>query len=220
MLQFLQTLQISLFAISILGLLIMGLLILIKPVFICHRRWLLLVFVPLLLANPLSLIEELALTGEMPSINWRLLLVMVVDLGLIIAGYWIFSGWFVHGLTIVETEIALKDWFKNHGWSLNSRSAEKSSFWGGKRQAKRLEMIKERQSFSIWLTAQGSEIRLEGENGDAKKQLRQALPILNQVERPYHFQEHLAGALYLVLGIVIAVLGWIFFFEPRLILID
>ena len=74
-----------------LGFLILGLLILLKPVLILHRRIFLLIFLPLLLANPLALLEEFSLPGEIPSLDWRLVLVLVFDLGLIVAAYWFFQ---------------------------------------------------------------------------------------------------------------------------------
>jgi len=220
LLELLQVLQISLFAVSVLGLLILGLSILFKTVLILPRRLFLLIFLPLLLATPLARIEGYATPGETPALDWRLGLVLVVDLGLIITGYWVLNGWLVYGLSEMETDQALKDWFSTQGWSYDSRLAERSTLWGGNRQAKRLEIHREGQTFSFWLLAQGSEVRLEGEPGEARKILRQAVHTLARVERAYHFQDHTAGILYIVLAIVLAVLGWIFFFEPRLILID
>jgi len=220
LLQLLQTLQISFFALSVLGFLILGLLVLLKPVLILHRRVFLLIFLPLLLANPLAVLEEFALPGENAILDWRLVLVLVFDLALIVVAYWFFQGWVVFGLSTNEVEAALQDWFESREWSFDAQTAERTTFWGGKRNARRLEASQENQVHVFWLLRQGSEIRLEGENDEAKKILRRSMPVLRHVQKPYHFQDHIPGILYLVLAVVLAVLSWIFFFEPRLILLD
>lgn len=220
LLQTLQMLQISLFAVPVLGLFILGLLILTKPVLIFHRRVLLLALLPLLLANPLALIEEYTVPEVRPALDWRLGLALAADLGLIIAGRWLFRGWLIYGLSEENIRETLKNWFIKHGWEPDFQPGTRNTWWGGKRQAQRLQISEDGQTFTFWLLGQGSEVRLEGETREVEKHLRQALPGLNQIETTYDFEEHLTGVLYLVLAIILAVMGWIFFFEPRLILIE
>ena len=220
MLETLQILQISFFAVTVLGLFILGLLILARPVLIFRRRWFLLIFLPLLLANPLALVEEYALLESSPSTSWRLWLTLVVDLGLIAAGLWLLSGWLVYGLSEQEAANTFQIWCEARGWELNRQPDIRTTWWGGSRQAQRFQASKNDQTHVFWLLSQGGEVRLEGETREANFFLRKALPALNQVNRPYQLQEHLTGILYIVLAIVLAVLGWIFFFEPRLILIE
>ena len=220
LLQTLQIIQISLFTVPVLGLFILGLLILVKPVFIFHRRVLLLALLPLLLANPLALIEEYAVPEVRPALDWRLGLALAADLGLIIAGHWLFRGWLVYGLSEEKIRETLNHWFLEHGWEVDFQLGTRNTLWGGTRQAQRMQISKDGQTFTFWLLAQGNEIRLEGETREAEKHLRKALPGLSQVETTYHFQDHLTGVLYLILAVVLAVMGWIFFFEPRLILLE
>ena len=220
MLETLQILQISFFAATVLGLFILGLLILIKPVLIFHRRLFLLIFLPLLLANPLALIEEYALIEGTPSPDWRLWLTLVVDLGLIAAGVWLLSGWLVYGLSEEEAADAIQAWCTAQGWELNHQPDTRNTWWGGSRQARRFQASKDDQNLVFWRLSEGSEIRLQGESREAKIFLRQALPALRQGDQPYQLQKHLTGILYIVLSVILAVLGWIFFFEPRLILIE
>ena len=106
MLQFLQTLQISLFAITLLGVFTLGVLILVKRILTFHRRIFLVIFLPLLAANPLALLEELALPGGNASLDWRVGLILGVDLALAAAGYVFLRGWLVYGLSALETEAA------------------------------------------------------------------------------------------------------------------
>ena len=220
MLETLQILQISFFAVTILGLFILGLLILARPVFFFHRRWFLLIFLPLLLANPLALVEEYALLESAPAPSWRLCVTLAIDLGLIAAGLWLLSGWLVYGLSEKETANAFQAWCEAQGWELTHQPDIRNTWWGGSRQAQLFQVSKKDQTHVFWLLSQGSEVRLEGETPEANFFLRKALPALNQTNRPYQFQEHLTGILYIVLAIVLTVLGWIFFFEPRLILIE
>jgi hypothetical protein len=220
MLQFLQILQISLFILTVLGLILLGLLILIKPVLIFHRRLYILVFLPLLLANLLALFEGCALLEETPSLDWRLWLVLAFDLGLLAAGFGLLKGWLVYGLTEDAAADALQAWFTAQNWEVNPHPGVRNTWWGGKRQALCIQVEGEDQTDLFWVLSQGSEVRLQGETRQSEKRLAKALPALRRIERPYHLQDHLSGVLYIVLAVVLVVLGWIFFFEPRLILIN
>ena len=220
MLQLLQTLQIALFALSILGWLILGVWILVKPVAILHRRLFLLIFLPLLVANPLAFLEEMALPVDNASLDWRLWAVLAVDLALAAAGYGLLTGWQVYGLSTEDIESAIKAWFDAQGWGMDLQPAERKTFWGGRRMGTRLAVSRDGQQLALWLMQGGTETLIEGETSDARKLLRQLLPALNRVEKSYRIKDHLTGALYLVLAVVLAVLAWIFFFEPRFILLD
>jgi hypothetical protein len=220
LLQSLQILQIGLFAIPVLGLVTIGLLILIKPILILHRRYFLILFIPLLLANPLALLEETLLPGENTTLDWRLWIVLAVDLGLILAGYWLLGGWQIYGLSEAGATDAIKSWFNEHGWAIDAEVSARTTWWSNKRQARRFQAERENETLIFWLTIQGNEIQLQGENRKTQKYLRQMLANLQHAEKVFQIQEHMAGVLYIILGIVLAVLVWIFFFEPRLILIE
>lgn len=218
--EILQILQIGFFALPVLGLLLLGVLMMIKPVLIFHRRLFLLILIPFLLANPLALIETYILPEDTPSPDWRLWLVLVVDILLVAVGYRLLSGWLVYGLSEEKIETTLQDRFEAQGWEFRSSSRTRSTWWGGKRPARYLEASRGDHALTFWLLSQGSEIRLEGTTQEADIHLHKALPTLRRVEKPDQSQEHLTGLLFIVLAVVLAVLAWIFFFEPRLILIE
>jgi len=220
LLQLLQTLPIIFFTISIVGWLFLGLLILVNSVLVLHRRVFLLIFLPILAANPLALFEELALPSQNASPNWRLWAVLAVDLALAVAGYWLLTGWQIYGLSEGETEGALKTWCDEQGWEVDSQLAERKTLWGGNRMGIRLTVLCKGQTLVLWLLGGANETRIEGETPKARECIRQMLPALRRPEKPYRLKEHLTGALYIVLAVVLAVLAWIFFFEPRLVLID
>lgn len=220
MLQILQILQISLFSLPVLGLVLLGLLILIKPILIFHRRVYLLMFLPLLLANPLALIEENTLPAETLALDWRFWLVLVLDLVLIAAAVRLLDGWLAYGLTEKEAADTLAAWFLAQSWEVSLNPGVKTTWWGGKRQAQHLQASRGDRRLRFWLLSQGSEVRLQGETQESNKYLKKALPAMRRVERPYDLQDHLPGTLYIVLAVVMIVLGWIYFFEPRLILIE
>ena len=220
MLPFMQIVQISLFAACILGVFTLGLLILVKPILILPRRWFLVIFVPLLAANPLALLEELILPGSSASVDWRLWIILAVDLVFAAAAFVIFRGWQVYGLSKQEIEGALGTWCTQQTWQFEAHDAEKKTLWGGSRTATCIHITRESQVFTLWIIDQGSETRLEVETPHARRFLRSILPDLQRVGKPYHLQDHLSGILYIILAVVLAVMAWIFFFEPRLILIE
>ncbi len=220
MLRFFQILQIGFFTIPILGLILLGFLILIKPIFILHRRYNLLAFVPLLLANLLALIEKFTISGGKLALNWQLVLVVAVDLSLIIGGVWLLRGWQIYGLSQVEAANTLKRWFDERGWTIITENTEKSTWWGTLHQANKGQATRGDEALTFWLTRQGNQVQLQGENRKAQHYLHQTLSSLQHVEKPDQTRGHLAGVLYIILGIVLAVLVWIYFFEPRLILIE
>ena len=71
----------------------------------------------------------------------------------------------------------------------------------------------------IWVIERFYEVVLRASSQQGVCLVRQLLPELRQVEQPYDFRRHAVGILYMLLGVVLAVFGWIFFFEPRLILV-
>jgi hypothetical protein len=174
----------------------------------------------LLAANPLSLLEELAVPDTNATLDWRVWVILVADLVLAAAGILLLKGWLIYGRSEQETEQMLKAWCEKQGWLCDSQSTPRKTLWGGNRVATCVQITRESQVLTLWLIGQGDETRLEGETPAARALLRTILPELGRVEKPYLLQDHLTGVLYIVLAIILAVLAWIFFFEPRLILID
>ena len=53
-----------------------------------------------------------------------------------------------------------------------------------------------------------------------RKALCPFLVEIRNIKNTYDFSQHAIGVLYLVIAVVLAVFGWIYFFEPRLVLIE
>lgn len=221
MTQTLQTLQLILFAIPTLTLLAIGGVILIKPVSVINRRWYLLVFLPLLLANAAAILENDPSAGAFSSAaNWRLWLVLIADLAMAVGVTLVFRGALVYGLNAAETEGLLASTLRDKGYEVHSHVGEKRVLWGSSLDARILTVNQDGQAVDLWITERFNEVIIHAESRNGFVLLKQALPEIPKVERPYDFKSHAMGILYIILAVVFAVLFWIFFFEPRLILIE
>ncbi len=219
MTQTLQIIQLVLFILPILTLFGMGGVILLKSVTIINRRWFLLIFLPLLFANPLAILEN-TLANPSRTVDWRLWLILTADLALAVWLLLSFRGFMVYGLDSNETVELLKDLFQGQGLEVHLQAGKKRLLWGKTWDAKALTIDSQGQKKDIWIIERFHEVLVHTDSKVGLTRLKEILPSLRKIERPYAFKSHAMGVLYLVLGVVLAVLSWIFFFEPRLILIE
>lgn len=210
----LQILHVILFGIPILALLGIGTLILHRSVSIVNRRWFLVVFIPLLLSNILAFFAE---NGQLRT-DWRTWLILGADLALILGAIWVACGFQVYGLSAEVIEKVITEVLHQQGFTVKAHSAEKRDIWGRARDARRLTAVNSDQTHIFWITERFNEVLIRAERASDTKILRLALPALRELKVVYEFKAHAVGVLYIVLALVFAVLTWIFFFEPRLIL--
>lgn len=216
MIHTIQSLQVILFAVPVVALLAIGGVILHRPVSIVDRRGFLVILIPLLLANTLAI---LAGRGEL-HMDWRTWLILGADLVLIAGAVRFSRGFQVYGLTPETVEQILVNVLREKGFTVETVSTEKRDLWGKTRNAHLLSAGKAGQMHRFWLTARFNEVLIRAERWADTKHLHQALPALRVEKVSYDFKAHAVGVLYIVLALVFAVLVWIFFFEPRFILID
>lgn len=213
--QILQILQVILFSIPTLTLLGMGIVILSRSVSIIDRRIYLAVFIPLLLANTLALFE-----GTGIRFYWRTWLILGTDLVLILGIVWFSHGFQVYGLTVETAVNVLVKAFHQQGYMVETMETEKRDLWGRTRQAYLLTAQRTGEEHLFWIINRFNELSIRAKNRADTGHLHKVLPALRQQEVPYDFKAHAVGVLYIVLALVFAVLTWIFFFEPHLILVD
>lgn len=217
MMQTLQILQVILFSIPILTLLAIGVTILFRPVSILNRGWFLVVLIPLLLANSLTILASRSGNVHM---DWRAWLILGADLVLIAGAVWFSRGLIIYGLTPETVERIVAEGLSQIGFSVDTHSTEKRDLFGRTRDARLLTAEQAGQTVLLWITARFYEVLLRPEHHQGTKFLRNALPALREEMVPYDFKTHAVGVLYIVLALVFAILTWIFFFEPRFILIN
>lgn len=220
LIQTIQILQLILFIIPGVVLITMGVVILAKPVSVINRRWYWAVFLPLLLANPLALIENSPIWPGIGPVNWRVWLILAADIFLVVWITLAFRGYMVFGVNVVEAQSILKEAFESMGYEVKVRTGEKRALWGRAWEAHILDVSRSGQSVEIWMTERFNEVDVRADTRSSRPLLKAALPSLRQLDKPYLFKDHAMGILFIVLAVVFAVLGWIFFFEPRLIFIE
>lgn len=220
MTQTLQILQLVLFSLPILALLILGGVILLKSVTIINRRWYLMIFLPLLLANTLAIFENAPGSEMGNALGWRLWLILIADIVMTIWVVLTFRGYLVFGLSADDTLELLTEHFLKEGLDVHLRTGKKRFLWGRTTDAQILTLNQIGQREELWITERFSEVLVGADSLAGSKHLRNVLGDLRRIPRPYDFKLHAVGVLYIVLGLVFAVLSWIFFFEPRLILIE
>lgn len=92
-------------------------------------------------------------------------------------------------------------------------------FFGGKEAVSQLH-IEGDQNVDIRIRNRFNEIIVQAESKMGRQILKDLFPqILETKDAPMN-KSRATGVLFIVLGLVFAVLGWIFFFEPRLILLE
>lgn len=221
MLQALQIFQVVFFTIPVVILVGMGVYILITPIGFIPRRWFLGVFLPFLLANPLAIIEDQLSEGASLTSDWRFWLILVADLtlaGIILRIYR--SGWLVCGIDADQLVRQLAAYFEDHGRTVAIRQDQKQPLLGRLWEAQVIQVSESGQVHEIWIMTRDSEVRIQVETAVEASLVRRALIAIRQGERLTDFRLRAVGVLYIVLGLVIAFFGWIYFFEPRLILLE
>jgi len=216
----LQTLQLTLFAIPVVVLIALGVVILIRPVSVISRRWFLAVFLPILLANPLALLEDNLQVGGPAVFGWRFWVILVADLAMVAWIVYSFRGFTVYGLTKEEVLTHLTAVLTEQGRSVTTRQGERSSLMGKAREGRVLSFEYEGGVEEIWIAEHFYEVHIRAESAAGRRYLRGAFASLRKMQKSYNFSRHAMGVLYIILAVVFAVFSWIFFFEPRLILIE
>ncbi len=219
MTQTLQILQLILFSIPILALLGIGGKILKKTVSIINRRWFLCVFLPLLLANPLIILESYSIEDSLIPADWRLWLILITDLALIVGITWVFRGFMVIGLNQSEVKNIIFCGLQDRGHKVKSHTGKKQVLLGRVWNALILTISTNGHQEDIWITEGFNEVLIRVDSSAGLGILKHVLPALRTEEKPSNFKARTLGFLYIVLAVVFAVLSWILFFEPRLIVI-
>jgi hypothetical protein len=215
MIETLQILQVILFSIPPIALLVVGIMILSRSVSIIDQRIFLAAFIPLLLANTLAILE-----GDGLRLDWRAWLILAADLVLITGAVWVLRGYQVYGLKAETVETVVTETLQQQGFTIETHPEEKRDLWGRTREACLLTAENGDGQHQVWITARFNEVFIRAEHRTSGKILRSILPALQNETVPYEFKSHAVGILYIILAIVFALLTWIFFFEPRFILIE
>ena len=217
----LQILQVSLFSIPILVLVILGLVILLRPVAVINRRWMLLTFLPLLLANLLAVVMGDTQNEIAILLDWRFWAIVAVDMVLAVGiSIWL-RGVALYGLELTRAKKLCREAIEAKGYTVSPKTGEKQSLLNTVPQASILSVTIEGREEDIWLTSRAGEVVIRADSRRGMSLLKQdVLPALRKVQTPYMFQAHAMGVLYLVLAVVLLVFGWIYFFEPRLLLVE
>jgi len=220
MIMTLQILQVSLFAIPVIALAAFGLVILLRPSAVLNRRWLLLTFLPLLLANLVSIVMNNAQNEIATLSDWRFWAIAAVDL-VLAGGIWVWlRGVALYGLPLAQAESLCKGALEEQGYSVSARVGEKRTLLTTAPQATVLTVALDGREEDIWFTSRAGEVIVRADSRQGMALLRLLLLPLRSHPVTYVFQEHVMGVLYLVLALVLLVFGWIYFFEPRLLLIE
>ncbi len=218
--QILQIVQVILFCMPVLTLLILGVVIWMKTVSVVNRRWYLAILVPLLLANLLAVWVDVPSNGSSVGGSWQFWLTLAVDS--ILSGLTIFSsrGALVYGVSAAQIEKALTQAFREKGAKISFRSGERRALLRGKQEARILDIHTTEQFKQIIILERFNEVLLQGVSRAAMADLRNRLPDQDYPDEIYNLEYRWAGALYIVLAVIFAVSVWVFFFEPRLIMIE
>lgn len=209
----LQLLQVFLFSISIITLLGIGVLILVRAVSIINRRVFIILLIPFLLANSVALIES-----ESIFINWRTWLILGSNLVLSVGVIWYAHGLQVYGLCPEAIQMVVLEVFNQQGYTVDASTTKKRDFWGKTRDACMLTLQKGELQHQIWIVNRFNEVSIRTLRQHDSGILQSVIAPLKNQNVPYDFKAHASGILFIVLALVLAVLSWAFFFEPRLIL--
>ncbi len=218
-LEVLQIVQVALFTLPILYLLVMGLVILLRPVAVLNRRWLLLVFLPLLVANPLAFAEADLRNDVAVVSDWAFWALVGVDLLLAGGGLWLFRGYSVYGLDEAQVRDGLVEALRAAGRTAAVSQDEQKTLLSKPQNVTTLTVTQGGAAETIWLTARAGEVVVHTRSRVMMKQLRPALASVGKNQREGGSPQRALGVLYLVVAVVFAVLTWIFFFEPRILVL-
>jgi len=217
----LKILQVSLFAVPVIVLIVLGLVILLRPVAVINRRWLMLTFLPLLVANLLATVMGDMQNGIDLLPDWHFWAIVAVDATLAVGiGIWL-RGVALYGLPLATAESLCREALETQGHSVTTRVDEKRTLLTTVPQATILTVTIEGREEEFWLTLRGGEVMIRMDSRRGMSLLKQkVLPALRGHQMPYDFQAHAMGALYLVLAVMLLTFGWIYFFEPRLLFVE
>jgi len=216
----LQILQVSLFALPAVVLIVLGLVILLRPVSVINRHWLLLTIFPLLVANLLAIAMNDTENGIAILPDWRFWAIVAVDLALAVGiSFWL-RGIAVYGMPLTAVEALCRDALQSQGYEVSPRIGEKRTLLTTENPATIFALKIEGLDEEIWLTSRAGEVILRADSRRGRTLVKKILPELRKQKVPYAFQYHAMGILYLVLAVVLLVFGWIYFFEPRLVAVS
>jgi hypothetical protein len=218
-LEVLQVLQVALFVIPTIYFLVVGLLTLLRPVIVLNRRWLLLVFLPLLVANPLAFVEADLRNDVVVISDWAFWVLLGVDLLLAGGVFWFFRGYSVYGLSEAQVRDGLVEALRAEGRDATAAPGERKTLLSQAQPATRLTLTEGASSETIWLFGRAGEVVIHARSRAVMKRLRPALAALRTHQDVGGDANRALGILYLVLAVVFAVLTWIFFFEPRILVL-
>lgn len=209
--------QVGLFAFSALVLFVIGFIILLKPVVILHQRWLILVILPLLLANSLSLFLNISEGMALQPSDWRFWLVIAADIAIIVYLVRNLRSYEVHGLRAIRAADLLEQSWQSAGSPVRRERQELSNWWGNSRT---VDLLQIDESHSVSVSDYLNEALIRANNRETGQMLRSQFAELRAGKEARSPRLRPMGILYLVVSTVFAVLVWILFFEPRLILIE
>lgn len=218
-LEILQIIQVALFSIPTVYFLILGLFILLRPVTVLNRRWLLLVFLPLLMANPLAFAEADLQNGIPVVKDWAFWVLLGVDLVLAGGVLWFFRGYDIYGLSEAQVRDGLVKGLRAQGREVEVSQGARNTLLFRSQNATILNITQGEAAETIWLMARAGEVVLQSRSWTVMNQLRPILASLRSSQRESGSANLALGVLYLVLAVVFAVLTWIFFFEPRILVL-
>lgn len=216
----LQIAQLILFTFPVITLGAMGVWVLTQPVCIINRRWYLLIFLPLILANSLAVVEDLLSSQNAGLTDWRFWLVMATDAALVWGVLRLFRGFILYGLDEELTRLSLAGALRDQGYEVQTITGSKSQLLGSPVEAQILTITNGGTQEEIWVTTSNNEVRFQAGSRKARIMLKETLPALHETKKVYSTNAHIIGVLYIVLGVLLAVVSWIFFFEPRIILLQ
>lgn len=220
MVETLQILPVILLIVPVGALLVLGLIILIRPVAVIRRIWFNGVFLPMILANPLIILETQRGSANNALSFWRIGLILVADLLLVVWVVATFRGWQIYGLASQEIEKNLTLSLEAEGFEVAVQDGEKDLPGGRVLTGRQITVVSPQGTAQLWLTEKSNEVILRAESKAGFVLLNQVLPDLRKLAPIYDFKQHAMGLLYLVLAVVFAVLSWIILFEPRFILVE
>jgi hypothetical protein len=190
-----------------------------RSVLVLSRRWLLLVFLPLLVANPLAFIEANLRNDVTVITDWAFWVLLGVDLLLAGGVFWLFRGYSVYGLSEAQVRDGLADTLRAEGRRVEVSQAERKTLLSRAQHVTVLTIGQDGAAETLWLMGRAGEVTVGSRSRAVMGLLRPALTALRAEPSADGTRSRALGILYLVLGVVFAVLTWIFFFEPRILVL-
>ena len=218
--EILKIFQVILFSIPVLALLVTGLIILLRPIAVLNRKWLLLFFLPLILANIAAIFTNESIGFQMLVTDWQFWLILCVDLAMAVVGAVTIRGYAVYGLTPEQVEQVLLQAMTDAGYPATAARGHWKSNWGRASEAIIVTWEAGGGSRSCAITSRLGEVIIHTQSRSDLKPLSAFIGDLRHRTNEYEFSQHAVGVLYLVMAVILAVFGWIYFFEPRLVLIE